>query len=166
MGHSLNVELSENLATQEAQELRRKELKGKKLLWISCPYADNNAIHKMAADLGLDMWILAQPDCKFSKRCISEGIFRGMIGAEMSNDQNAVANAIEAIQNSGIAFDGIYSPHEISIPMVCQIAEELGFATNSSQSASNARNKLKAREICKNAGLNTPRYAYIHQASD
>eukprot|EP01135_Chromosphaera_perkinsii_P003340 Nk52_evm40s240 gene=Nk52_evmTU40s240 len=160
------VSLEQNLPTEAAQELRCAALKDKKLLWVSCPYADSNAIHKLAKSFGPQMWILSSPSDEFAKKCVKEGIFEGHVACEVDDDMAAVDNAIAAIKAYGVEFDAIYSPHEISIPLVCRLAEEFGTPTNSSESAANARNKLKAREICKEAGLNSPRFAYIKSESE
>eukprot|EP00126_Sphaerothecum_destruens_P000160 Sdes_comp10199_c0_seq1m1813 len=159
--------LEENLPTVEAQQLRRQIAAGKKMVFVSCPYAASSVLHEYAQQvLGVEIYIMAPAGDAFSVDLVKKGVAKGHIAAETGHPSKAVELCVAAIESSGLEFDGVFTMHEIAIPLVCGITDALKYPGNSSEAASNARNKHRAREICQQNGLNTPRFAKITSAQD
>ena len=163
---SFNIVIESNPATEDAQSIRREMSKGKKLVFVSCPYAASSVMHNYAKDvLGVELYILAPEADKFATQLVEEGTCVSHIAAD-TNSNEAIENCVEAIKGTGIAFDGVFSMHEIAIPLVCGITDALKLPGNTALAAANARNKHRAREICRENNLNSPRFASVNSRDD
>eukprot|EP01135_Chromosphaera_perkinsii_P006617 Nk52_evm19s554 gene=Nk52_evmTU19s554 len=161
-----NIVLESNPATEEAQVLRREMSKGKKMVFVSCPYAASPVMHTYARDvLGVDLYIMAPAGDEFSTKLVKDGVCVAHIEAD-TGCSDAIEKCVEAIKNYGVEFDGVFSMHEIAIPLVCGITDALNMPGNSALAAANARNKHRAREICRENNLNSPRFASINSRDD
>eukprot|EP00126_Sphaerothecum_destruens_P007358 Sdes_comp19815_c0_seq1m11958 len=157
--YKITTLLAENKADAETQLARFEAVKGKKIVAVSAPFAFTKHTYVMAKEMGVEIYILGSPGSKFCQSLVEEGLAVRFLEADISDDKLALVNALEVIKTCGITFDGVFTIYEASIPLVCEIADALGFPGNSATSANNARDKLMARKICEQAGIPSPKSA-------
>eukprot|EP01135_Chromosphaera_perkinsii_P003445 Nk52_evm14s243 gene=Nk52_evmTU14s243 len=159
--------LAVNAADKETQEARVAAMHGKKIVFITCPYSTVNMGYQRARDMGVEVWALGNADTQFKKDFLAAHDSHKFIDADiLTDDAKACKNALDAIKATGVEFDGVFTMHEIAVPLMCELTDALNFHGNSLKAAENARNKALAREICEKNGLNSPSYAYIRSPQD
>eukprot|EP01135_Chromosphaera_perkinsii_P008589 Nk52_evm31s1401 gene=Nk52_evmTU31s1401 len=147
------------------EAIRWESAKGKNVLFISCPYSSMNVNYKFPKEAGINMYILGPEESSFCKGLVEDGWAVGHIAAEFEDAQNVLNKSVNAIEQSSVRFDGIFSMHEIAIPLVAQLCEHFRLPSNSFQAAEAARNKYRTRLLCSESGIATPKFFLLKEMS-
>eukprot|EP00121_Abeoforma_whisleri_P016741 Awhi_evm1s15349 len=157
-------------ATAEEQERRIEKLNGKKLLWLTCHYtADLYAGAKgrieNVVSQGVKLFIVfgnTEKDLGLKDRMQADGFLTGgAIVCDMADVDNCVQNIYDAAVETGVDFDGVFSPHEQVQTLIGDLAERLNLPGNSKAAYCNARDKRVAREVCQSKNIPSPRFGKI-----
>jgi len=155
---------------KDAQELRRKLLRGSTLVFFSAGYPGKRFIFERAAELGVKSVIIDHPD-SWSKELVKQGIVAKFLPVDMSQSSEEVFNQalglIQQLGEDGItgAIDGICTFVELSVPLAARLCEALGLPGLRPAAVDAARDKHATRAIMKAAGLPTPKNMLITNES-
>jgi len=86
----------------------------------------------------------------------------GAIICDMSDADNCAQAVYDAAVETGVIFDGVFSPHEQAQTLIGDLAERLNLPGNSNEAYCNARDKRVAREVCQAKNIPTPRLEKLH----
>eukprot|EP00121_Abeoforma_whisleri_P002342 Awhi_evm1s2097 len=148
-------------ATVEEQKRRFQKLNGKILLWLTCHYTADlydgvKACVSGVVDKGVNLYVVFGNTEKDLGR-----LSGGAIVCDMSNADTCVQNIYDAAIETGVQFDGVFSPHEQVQTLIGDLAERLNLPGNSKAAYCNARDKRVAREVCESSNIPSPRYGKI-----
>eukprot|EP01135_Chromosphaera_perkinsii_P009972 Nk52_evm7s1992 gene=Nk52_evmTU7s1992 len=167
---SLTVEeqamLKANKADKATQELRWKALKGKKIVFVTAPFAQTTAAYETAHKMGCEIYLLGTEGHAFCDKIVDLGITAGRLMADITDEKNCFENSLKAIKDCGIEFDGVFTFYEATIPLVCELSDALELPGNTAAAANNCRDKNVAREICEKAGINGPKHFHVATEAD
>eukprot|EP00126_Sphaerothecum_destruens_P000062 Sdes_comp10081_c0_seq1m1677 len=133
--------LLENRADEETQKLRWEAIRGKKICFVSAPFAQTTNAYETAHKMGCEIYLLGNKGHAFGDKVEALGILAGRLYADISDEKKAFENTLAAIQQSEIKFDGVFTFYEATVPLVCEITDALGLPGNSASAANNARDK-------------------------
>ena len=166
---SLTIEeqamLKANKADKATQELRWKAMKGKKIVFVTAPFAQTTGAYETAHKMGAEIYLLGTEGHAFCDKVVNLGVTAGRLLADITDENNCFENALKAIKDSEVKFDGVFTFYEATIPLVCELSDALGLPGNSAIAANNGRDKNLAREICGKAGINGPKHFHIENES-
>ncbi|KNC78053.1 hypothetical protein SARC_09499 [Sphaeroforma arctica JP610] len=170
-------QLMQNRPDEETQKLRFKALSGKRMLFISGSFM-YPAMAATIGDLLIDMRNYGvhivgvyQEDKKGEgyhqqaeeRGCHDEAIFCDMTG-EPAEAGKRISDAVTAANMK--PFDGCYSPHESTQPIIGKVCETLKIFANPASSYDIARDKYATRKALEAAGLNTASAVQIWTEKD
>jgi len=151
---------------QEAQELRRKMVRGATVVFASAGYPGKRFIFERAAALGVKSVIIDHPD-SWSRGLVAEGIVAKFLPVDMSQSSEEVYRQSVALIR-GLGGDGVTGPAdgiatfvELSVPLAARLCEALGLPGFRPAAVDAARDKHRTRAALKAAGLPTPRNALV-----
>eukprot|EP00929_Paragymnodinium_shiwhaense_P108371 TRINITY_DN7468_c1_g1_i1.p1 TRINITY_DN7468_c1_g1~~TRINITY_DN7468_c1_g1_i1.p1 ORF type:complete len:647 (+),score=155.39 TRINITY_DN7468_c1_g1_i1:165-1943(+) len=158
-------------ATQEAQELRRKVVRGATVVFFTAGYAGKRFVFERAHQLGLKTVIIEHPD-SWARSLVDEGIISKFLPVDMNQSSDEVMKQslelIRSLGEDGVTgpADAVMSVVELSMPLVARICEILGLPGPPAEAVDVARDKHRTRAALKDAGLPTPKNFLIKSEAD
>jgi carnosine synthase len=160
-----------NAQSEDAQNLRRKLVKGSTIVFISAGLSGKRFILERAAELGVKSVVLDHPD-SWARHLVAEGLIAKFLPVDMTQSseevfQQALAH-IKDLGGDGLtgAIDGVTSFIELSVPLVARLCEALGLPGFRPEAVDAARDKHRTRACMAAAGLPTPRNSLIKSAAE
>lgn len=147
------------LASEEAQNLRRKLMRDSNILIIQGGYSGKTFIYEGLKALGVNVYILDGPDSVW-KKAAEEGVIVDFIELDFTENQTIFQRAMDAIADSGldVKFDAVTTYFEDAVALAARIATAMGLTVNSVDACDRARNKRRTREVMAEAGLPVPKF--------
>lgn len=154
-------------ASEEAQTLRRKLMRGSNVLIIQGGYAGKQFIYERLQELGVNVYILDGPESHW-KKVSEDGIVKGFIELDFTQYDTIFERAMDAIMYSDIdlKFDAVTTYYEDAVALAARIATAMGLAVNSVEACDRARNKHRTREVMGEYGLPVPRFHKVVTEKD
>lgn len=154
-------------SSDEAQEHRRKLLKGQSILIVQGGYEDKGFIYEKLRELGVKVTIIDSQKSAWQSAAnlgkISDFIPWDAAPSEGGEDA-MYESAMRAIGNR--KFDAVTTYYEDAVTTAARVASAIGVAVNEVEASLLARNKLCTRAAMARAGLPVPRFHRISCASD
>ena len=153
---------------QRGQELRRKLLRGSKIVFVTAGYAGKRFILERAHALGVVVIVVDSTE-SWSHGLVAEGIVDHFIAVDMTDADSIPEQTMEgiaALEDEIGNVDGVVTFAELAIPMVARLADALGLPGNPLHAIEAARDKHKTRELMAAAKLPTPGFYKINSADD
>ncbi|PXF45370.1 Carnosine synthase 1 [Gracilariopsis chorda] len=156
-----------HVASPEAQNLRRKLMRGSNVLIVQGGYAGKKFIYQRLMSLGVNIYMLDGPGSIW-RRVAEEGGIAEFIELDFTEYDTLFERAMEAIIDASLEgkFDAVTTYYEDAVPLAARIATALGVQTNSVDACDKARNKRKTREVMAASGLPVPRFRRVLSVED
>lgn len=152
-------------ATPEAEAQRLAWLRGKRILFVMGSYLGKRPMYERARELGIRLVVLDGPG-HWTQAAAEEGLFERFIEVDLHPSFNLADRAHQAIERTGLHFDGIATFEEFAGPLTALLAQGLGLPGHPLLAVSFSRDKIFTREVCQEAGIPSPRFARIESAAD
>ncbi len=154
-------------ASDAAQALRRKLVRGSNVLIVQGGYIGKRFIYERLKELGVNVTIMDGPESAW-RAMVDEGIIDDFIELDFSDHDTLFVRAMDAIADAmqGTKFDACCTYFEDAVCLTARIAAALGLSVNSIEACEKARNKRRTREVMASAGLPVPRFHRIMSAKD
>ena len=155
------------VASQEAQQLRRKLMRDANVLIIQGGYLGKKFIYERLRELGVNVYIMDGPDTVW-KTVANQGLISDFIELDFTDADTVFERAMESIADlhPEVQFDAVTTYFEDAVALAARIATALGVATNSVDACDKARNKRRTREVMADAGLPVPKFNKILREED
>ena len=141
-------------------------LRGKRLLVVLGSYRSKRHIYAHARALGVQLVVLDGPG-HWMRHCAGrDELIERHLAVDLAPFPTFVERAVEAIQDAGLAFDGIGTIDEFAGGFAARIADLLNLPFHAVKAADRARDKHRARQACFAAGLTGPRFARLECVDD
>jgi len=165
--------LMENAPTEETQEIRMKALNEKHWLFIAgdfmYPAAHPSLVNmlKEYKSHGCVITAAFQEDNqgKYYQALRDAQAFDFEIFADIGAEKGA-ENLIKVIQENGLEFDAVWSPHETTQPIMGQVQAAIGCPGNDPAAYEKARDKYATRKALEDANLATCKAVQIWTIDD
>lgn len=160
-----------NVTSTEAQELRRKLVRGATVVFISAGLRGKRFTLERMAELGVKVVVLDHPD-SWSQQLVAEGLIAKFLPVDMTqSSEDVFKDSLAHIKQLGAdgktgAVDAVMTFIELSVPLVSRLCEALGLPGFRPDAVDNARDKHRTRARLAEAGLPTPRNFLIKTAQD
>jgi carnosine synthase len=149
----------------EGEALRRELLSLARVAVIEPGYITKRFLYVRAHSLGVKL-VLVGTDAGWARTLVHEGVAERFLDADTSGRPEAGAHAIlDALGDEAGRLDGIFTLWEDTVPATARVAEALGLPGMPPTAADGARSKLRTREASRDAGLPTPLFMHIPDAS-
>ena len=149
----------------EAAELRRSLLEGSRIAVIEPGYVSKRFVYERAAALGVEL-VLVGDSRSWARTLVDEGVAARFLGADPSGEPGPAADAVlAALGDEANLLDGVVTFWEDAVPAAARIAAALGLPGIPPAAADSARSKLQTLEASRDAGLPTPRFMELDDAS-
>ena len=110
--------------------------------------------------------VLVGNDAGWARTLVHDGVAERLLDADTSGLPESSAHAIlEALGDEAGRLDGVFTLWEDAVPATARVAEALGLPGMPPAAADGARSKLRTLEASRDAGLPTPRFMHIPDAS-
>lgn len=154
-------------ASEDAQKLRRKLMRGSSVLIVQGGYLGKRFIYDRLKELGCTVTIIDGPDSVW-RNMADLGVIHEFIELDFTEHETLFARAMDAISEAaqGAKFDACCTYFEDAVCLSARIATALGLETNSIDACEKARNKGRTREVMSSAGLPVPKFYRITSADD
>jgi biotin carboxylase len=157
------VELSD--AGPAAERLRRELLVGARVAVVEPGYITKRFLYEKAHLFGVEL-VLVGDDAGWARTLVDEGVAARFLDADTSGDPDAGAAAIlAALGDEADQIDGIFTFWEDAVPATARVASTLGLPGMPPSAADGARSKLRTLQASLDAGLPTPRFMPLRDAS-
>eukprot|EP00871_Galdieria_phlegrea_P003506 jgi/Galph1/4156/GphlegSOOS_G2841.1 len=153
------------IASSSSQKLRRKLLRGAKVLIVQAGYSGKRFIYERLKELGVEVVIMDGPD-SWARTLLEEGIIIEYLEIDFTEYQTVFERAMNLIHRLEYALDGVTTYYEDAVPLAARIASELNFVANPVTACENARSKQKTRSCLKERGLVVPAFHVIQSKND
>lgn len=150
-------------AGPEVDERRRALLRGRHVLFVLGSYEGKRKMYQRVRELGVRMTVLDGPGHWSAS---AADLFDHTIALNLTERETLPERAVAAIRASGLQFDAVATFEESAGPLFADIASRLGLLGHPLHAIDAARHKAITREICRDAGIPTPRFARLRAASD
>ncbi|HEX6386699.1 MAG TPA: ATP-grasp domain-containing protein, partial [Anaerolineae bacterium] len=140
-------------------------LQDKRILFVMGSYPGKRPMYERARELGLKLVVLDGPG-HWTQAAVQEGLFEQFIEVDLHPHHSLADRAYQAIQASGLHFDGIATFEEFAGALTALLAQGLGLPGHPFLAASFSRDKMLTREVCMEAGIPSPRFARIKSIDD
>ena len=149
----------------EAAELRRSLLEGSRVAVIEPGYLNKRFVYERAAALGVEL-VLVGDSGSWARALVDEGVAARFLDADPSGEPGPAADAVlAALGEEANLLDGVVTFWEDATPAAARIASALGLPGMPPAAADRARSKLRTLEASRDAGLPTPRFMELVDAS-
>lgn len=150
------------IASQQAQNLRRKLMRSANVLIVQGGYIGKKFIYDTLKKRGVNVFILDGPNSVW-RSVAEEGGITEFIELDFTENDTIFERAMHAVTNPDldVKFDAVTTYYEDAVALAARIATTLGIETNSVESCDKARNKRKTREVMAAAGLPSPRHKKV-----
>eukprot|EP00171_Calliarthron_tuberculosum_P017792 IDg17792t1 len=154
-------------ASENAQALRRKLMRGSHILIVQGGYLGKQFIYDRLKELDCIITIMDGPDSAW-RGVAEEGLIDDFIELDFSDHETVFSRAMDAISDAmqDTKFDAVTTYFEDAVALAARIATALGLEVNPIQACEQARNKRLTREVMGAAGLPVPLYYRINSARD
>lgn len=155
------------IASEAAQNLRRKLMRGSNVLIVQGGYKGKRFIYEKLQHLDVNVYMLDGPD-SYWRKTVEEGLLTDFIELDFTENDTIFERAMDAIMDSDIdiKFDAVTTYYEDAVPLVARIATAMGLASNSVEACDRARNKRRTRQVMAESGLPVPRFCRILSLED
>eukprot|EP01134_Creolimax_fragrantissima_P002773 CFRG2773T1 len=159
---------------EDTQNARIKALAGRNVIWVTAPVLPGMSEGmKKSIEWTIQNGVIltavfgSQDDVIYKiMNCGTRKLFHHAVFADMNDDAQAGHNCVQSIRDTGLSYDGCFSPYEQCQTLVGEIAESLGLPGNPKSAYVKARSKHSARQALRDAGLNTPKSMEIFTEAD
>uniref|UniRef100_A0A7S1TGQ0 ATP-grasp domain-containing protein n=1 Tax=Compsopogon caeruleus TaxID=31354 RepID=A0A7S1TGQ0_9RHOD len=153
------------VSSTQAQELRRKLVRGANVLIIMGGYSGKQFIYEKLQELGILVTILDGPNSPW-KIAHQEKVIHDFIELDLTDWDTVFERAMEAVVAVETTFDAVSTYFEDAVPLAARIASALGLEVNRVESCDQARNKHTTRRMMRDAGLPCPKFVEIEHRDD
>jgi len=153
------------VSTPEAEAQRLALLRGRRILIVMGSYPGKRPMYERARALGINLVVLDGPG-HWTQSTVQEGLFERFIEVDLLPQATLAERARQAVQGSGLTFDGVATFWELAGPLTAHLAQALGLVGHSPEAIAATRNKIRTREVCAAAGIPSPRFACIKSCVD
>jgi len=126
-------------------------------------YQGKRKLYRRAKELGVRMTVLDGPGHWVAS---APDLFERVITVDLSEGATLLEQSLAAISASDEPFDAVATFEEFAGPLAARIAHHLGLPGHNPHAVDLARSKLRTREVCRAAGIPTPRFAPIASLAD
>ncbi len=145
----------------EAQEARRDLLRGTTIALVGLGYPSKRFVYERAAELGIRLVLVDHPG-HWAEELVSEGIAERFVPADLYvGVPEQVESMLGTLTDLDLAFDGVFTFWEESVPVAARLARTLGLPGMSPEAADRARSKRLTLVATQAAGIPSPRFAPI-----
>eukprot|EP00172_Hildenbrandia_rubra_P003997 Plantae.Rhodophyta-Hildenbrandia_rubra.ctg7318.p1 GENE.Plantae.Rhodophyta-Hildenbrandia_rubra.ctg7318~~Plantae.Rhodophyta-Hildenbrandia_rubra.ctg7318.p1 ORF type:complete len:547 (+),score=108.91 Plantae.Rhodophyta-Hildenbrandia_rubra.ctg7318:928-2568(+) len=152
-------------AGEKQQRLRRKLLRGSTVLIVQGGYSGKRFIYEKLRDLQVKLYMMDGPDSCW-RDTVEDGLFEDFFEIDFTDYESVFVRAMEIIADTGVAFDGVTTYYEDAVPLAARIASALGIEVNPVLACDRARSKQITRQVLKEKGVATPKFASITGPKD
>eukprot|EP01134_Creolimax_fragrantissima_P001049 CFRG1049T1 len=153
-----------------------REISGKKILWLTAYYTHESygSVRELMLNVkgyNARLWVVfhdSPENVSLSHLMAEDGLLEdgGSIFCNMNDNDNASDNVHKAVVETGIEFDGVFSPHEGAMTLIGELCDHMNLPGNSADAYYKARDKKLGREACVAAGVPSPRFEEIKKRED
>lgn len=146
---------------------RREMLRGKQLLIIQGGWlAGKKFIFERLNELGVEVTLVDTCATYDWTALEADGTLKKLVEVDVDNKEGLLDRCMKAIYaNTDGCFHGVTTYYEEAVILAAQVAAKMGLAVNEVQAFEAARNKRRTREVMNAAGLPTPRFYKLLDAS-
>uniref|UniRef100_A0A7S0ZJC2 ATP-grasp domain-containing protein n=1 Tax=Timspurckia oligopyrenoides TaxID=708627 RepID=A0A7S0ZJC2_9RHOD len=152
-------------ASEKAQTLRRKLLRGANVLIIQGGYSGKMFIYEKLKELGVSVTIMDGPDTVW-RQAAEDGVIAGFCEIDFTDNATVLERAMETILGLEQKFDAVTTYFEDAVALAARIATALGLESNSVKACDQARNKRITRQVMRECGLPVPKFYKIDTADE
>jgi biotin carboxylase len=163
MAHLLASSDGELLRRQspEAQEARRGLLRGATVALVGLGPPAKRFIYERIAELGVRLVLIDDPG-HWGEELVTGGIAERFVHGDLYEGFESQFDSLrETLTALDIAFDGVFTYWEESVPVAARLAQALGVPGMSPEAADKARSKRLTLVATHAAGIPSPRFAPI-----
>jgi len=153
------------VASEETQKLRRKLLRGAKVLIVQAGYSGKRFIYERLKQLGVELIIMDGPD-SWARSLLDQGLIIDYLELDFTDYSTIFERAMRLVRRLDFPLDGVATYYEDAVPLAARIAYELNLMSNPVAACENARNKQKTRSCLKEKGLPVPNFYLIREKKD
>lgn len=153
------------VASDDAQRLRRKLLRGANLLVVQGGYSGKRFIYERLKELGVAVTIMDGPDTVW-RAAAEEGLIAEFIEIDFTEHDTVFQRAMDILLSLELTFDGVTTFYEEAVSLAARVATALGVETNPVSACDQARNKRITRQVMANCGLPVPRFSSVRTEED
>jgi carnosine synthase len=147
------------------EALRRSLLAQARVAVLEPGYITKRYLYERAHAYGVRL-VLVGNDAGWARTLVHEGVAERFLAADTSGDPEMAARAILAtLRGEEDRLDGVFTLWEDAVPATARVAEALGLPGPPPAAADAARSKLRTLEASLAAGLPTPRFMHLPDAS-
>jgi len=150
---------------KRARDLRRKFLRGSKILIFQAGYSGKRFIYERLKELGVHVTIMDGPT-SYARAMAEEGVIEEFIEIDFTEWETIVQRALNLIVSLDTKFDGVMTFYEDGVSVAARIAYGLGLPTNHPDVCDRARNKSVTRKFMSNLDLPVPKFRIITKGTD
>jgi carnosine synthase len=145
--------------------LRRELLSLARVAVVEPGYITKRFLYVRAHSFGTKL-VLVGDDAGWARTLVHEGVAERFLHVDTGGPPDAGAQAIlDVLGTEGLRLDGIFTLWEDAVPATARVAEVLGLPGIPPSAADAARSKLRTLEASRDAGLPTPRFMHLPDAS-
>ncbi|KAA8494970.1 Carnosine synthase 1 [Porphyridium purpureum] len=153
------------VASDEAQALRRKLLRGANVLIIQGGYSGKRFVYERLKELGVHVTIMDGPDSIW-RGAAEEGLLEGFAELDFTDHATVFERAMDVIFGMEQKFDAVTTYFEDAVALAARLASALGLEANSVLACDQARNKRVTRQVMAACGLPVPKFKSIFTKDD
>eukprot|EP00184_Porphyridium_aerugineum_P008601 CAMPEP_0184692272 /NCGR_PEP_ID=MMETSP0313-20130426/823_1 /TAXON_ID=2792 /ORGANISM="Porphyridium aerugineum, Strain SAG 1380-2" /LENGTH=545 /DNA_ID=CAMNT_0027150097 /DNA_START=149 /DNA_END=1786 /DNA_ORIENTATION=- len=153
------------VASEEAQKLRRKLLRGANVLIIQGGYSGKRFVYERLKELGVNITIMDGPESIW-KAAAEEGLITEFAELDFTDNATVFERAMDVVLNMEQKFDAVTTYFEDAVALAARIATALGLENNPVKACDQARNKRITRQVMKEFGLPVPKFCQIMSEAD
>lgn len=116
----------------------------------------------VAKDIGCEVVFVTNDVDRYAKLSNFPAVFDSAVSAVVDGDTNSVAGIVRAVSPllAGDRQKALYTHCDYNLPLVAEAARKLGLPGLRPEAAAIARDKLRTREVCAEAGVPMPRFVH------
>jgi carnosine synthase len=152
-----------NTESPEAEEHRRSQIRGKRFLVVSGCLRSKTPMYSRMNELGAKLVVLDGPG-HWAQAAVGDGLFEGFLEVDLYPPTTLLERAYAAVTASGLPFDGVVTVDDSLGPLLAGLGQALGLPAHPPLAMAFSRDKTFTREVCRDAGIPSPRFFRIRSA--
>eukprot|EP00182_Erythrolobus_australicus_P001441 CAMPEP_0185832910 /NCGR_PEP_ID=MMETSP1353-20130828/2364_1 /TAXON_ID=1077150 /ORGANISM="Erythrolobus australicus, Strain CCMP3124" /LENGTH=547 /DNA_ID=CAMNT_0028531143 /DNA_START=56 /DNA_END=1699 /DNA_ORIENTATION=- len=152
-------------ASDQAQALRRKLLRGASVLIVQGGYSGKRFVYEKLKELGVTITIMDGPDSIW-RGAVDDGLIEDFVELDFADNATVFERAMDAVLALEQKFDAVTTYFEDAVALAARIATALGLENNPVRACDQARNKRVTRQVMRDCGLPVPKFYQIMSEAD